>query len=375
MTAFFRDVIGQDASKHRLQTMFASGRMPHALLISGPRGNGKMALALGLARLLCCSSPKGGEGCGVCKSCKSMDRLMHPDVNYAFPIVKLKSGKDTLCDDYISQWRQYLTETRGYVDLSSWLDKLNSQNKQAQIYTRETDEIQSKLAYKPMMSDRKVMLIWLPEKMNAEASNKLLKLLEEPPEGTVFLLLSEEPDLLLPTIKSRTQELFVPPLSMGDIVNTLSSDYGVSLADSRQIASIVHGDLIAAFDELRASDDKSLYFELFKSMMRNAYSKRMKLIKDWSEVIASLVREKQKSFLEYSQQKIRESFVTNFHDPELVSVNLEEENFMKKFAPFVNTNNVEAISEELERAQVQIEQNANSKIVFFDLALSLCGLI
>lgn len=375
MTAFFRDVIGQSASKQRLLTMVASGRMPHALLMSGPRGNGKMALALALAKLLCCSFPKEDDACGECKSCKAMNKLMHPDINYAFPIVKLKAGRDTVCDDYINQWRQILTETGGYIDLASWLDAIDAQNKQAQIYTKETDEIQEKLAYKPMMSDRKVMLIWLPEKMNAEASNKLLKLLEEPPYGTVFLLVSEETEAILPTVKSRTQELIVPSLTTEDIVSTLTNDYGVDLADARQIAGIAKGDMIAALQELKRSDDNKLFFELFTTVMRSSYSRKVNKLKEWSETVAALGREKQKSFLDYCQRMIRESFAGNFHDARLIAVNAEEGNFIKKFAPFVSTNNVETIAEELERAQVHIQQNVNAKMVFFDLSLQLTLLL
>lgn len=375
MTAFFKDVIGQLHARKQLLTMVASGRMPHALLISGPRGNGKMPLALAVSRYLCCSNPQMEDACGECASCKSFNRLMHPDIHFAFPIVKLKAGKDVVCNDFIDEWRQTILKTEGYLDLSTWLDAMNAQNKQAQIFTKETDEIQRKLAYKPTMGRRKVMLIWLPEKMNAEASNKLLKLLEEPPVGTVFLLVSEEPDAILATIRSRTQLVTVPPLTTEDIVATLQQRYMLSSTDARQLAVRAHGDLILAMQELKKGDENTLFFDLFVNMMRFSYARRLKEMKEWSEQVATLGREKQKRFLEYCQRMIRESFINNFHQPELNAMNLQEEQFTARFSPFVNTNNVMGIAAELERAQIHIEQNVNPKMVFFDLALLMIVLL
>ena len=375
MTAFFRDVIGQHAAKQRLLSMAASGRMPHALLISGPKGNGKMPLALAMARRLCCTNPQEDDACGECKSCQAVSRLMHADIHFAFPIVKLKAGKDVVCDDFISEWRQTILKTEGYIELPAWLDAMGAGNKQAQIFTKETDEIQRKLAFKPTMGEKKVMLIWLPEKMNTEASNKLLKLLEEPPAGTVFLLVSEEVEAILPTIRSRTQLLIVPPLTSEDIAGTLIRRYMLPETDAKQIATLAHGDIILALEELKRGDDKTMFFELFTRMMRLAYARKLKELKEWSEQVASMGREKQKSFLEYCQRMTRESFVRNLAIPELNGMNAQETQFTSRFAPFVNTHNVEGIYDELERAQIHIEQNVNSKIVFFDLAMKMIMLL
>ena len=375
MTAFFRDVIGQEAAKRRLLSMAASGRMPHALLISGPKGNGKMPLALAMARRLCCTNPQEDDACGECKSCRAAGRLMHADIHFAFPIVKLKTGKDVVCDDFISEWRQTILKTEGYIELPAWLDAMGAGNKQAQIFTKETDEIQRKLAFKPTMGDRKVMLIWLPEKMNTEAANKLLKLLEEPPEGTVFLLVSEDPESILPTIRSRTQTLMVPPLTADDIAGTLMRRYMLPETDARQIAALAHGDIILALQELKRGDENSMFFELFTRMMRLAYARKLREMKTWSEEVAALGREKQKSFLEYCQRMTRESFVRNLARPELNAMNAQEAQFATNFAPFVTTANVEGISSELERAQLHIEQNVNAKMVFFDLAMKMIMLL
>lgn len=375
MTAFFNDVVGQLHARRQLLAMAASGRMPHALLLSGQKGNGKMPLALAMARYLCCSNPQAEDACGACPACKAFNRLMHPDIHFAFPIVKLKPGKEVVCNDYIDDWRQFLLKTGGYIDLPSWLDTMNAQNKQAQIFTKETDEIQRKLAFKPSMGNRKVMIIWLPEKMNAEAANKLLKLLEEPPLGTVFLLVSEEPEAVLGTIRSRTQTVIVPPLTTEDISGTLQQRYLLPPADARQLAVRAHGDLLLALQELKKGDENTLFFTLFVNMMRLSYGRRLKEMKEWSEQVAALGREKQKSFLEYCQRMTRESFVHNFHLPELNAMNQQEEQFTDRFAPFVNTRNVMGIMAELERAQQHIEQNVNPKMVLFDLALQMIVLL
>lgn len=375
MTAFFNDVVGQLHARRQLLAMAASGRTPHALLLSGQKGNGKMPLALAMARYLCCSNPQPEDACGACPSCKAFNRLMHPDIHFAFPIVKLKPGRDVVCDDFIDSWRQLLLKTGGYIDLPTWLDTMNAQNKQAQIFTKETDEIQRKLAYKPHIGRRKVMIIWLPEKMNAEAANKLLKLLEEPPTGTMFLLVSEEPEAVLGTIRSRTQIIIVPPLTAEDIMHTLQQRYQLPEADARQLAVRAHGDLLLALQELKKGDENTLFFNLFVSMMRLSYARRLKEMKDWSEEVAALGREKQKHFLEYCQRMVRESFIHNFRQPALNAMNLQEEQFTDRFSPYVNTHNVAQMAFELERAQQHIEQNVNPKMVFFDLALKMIVLL
>lgn len=375
MTAFFKDVIGQAHVRRQLLAISASGRVPHALLLCGPRGNGKMPLALATARYLCCDNPQPDDACGQCASCKAFNRLTHPDIHFAFPIIKPKSGKDIVCDDFIDEWRQTLLKTGGYLNLNTWLDAMNAQNKQAQIFTKETDEIQRKLAYKPSMGHRKVMLIWLPEKMNAEASNKLLKLLEEPPGGTVFLLVSEEPEAILPTIRSRTQMLVVPPLSADEITDTLRQQYMLPPEDARHLAIRAHGDILLAVEELKKSDESGRFFNLFVSMMRLSYARKLKEMKEWSEEVAALGREKQKSFLEYAQRMVRESFINNFHVTELTAMTRQEEQFTARFSPYVNARNVEGITYELEQAQVHVEKNVNSKMVFFDLALHMIVLL
>ena len=299
-----------------------------------------------------------------------MDRLAHPDLHFVFPIVKRKGGKDTVCDEYLSQWREML-ERNAYVTLQQWMEKIDAGNQQPQIYVRESDEIQRKLSLKSSQGGYKVMLVWLPEKMNVECANKLLKLLEEPPAKTVFLLVSEQPEQLLATIVSRTQRINLHPLEDADIVRFLQERCGLVEEDAHDIAHRSAGSLIKALENIQLSDENKLCFELFVSLMRQAYSRDIRGLKSWSEQVAGMGRERQKNLLEYCQRMARENFVNNFHRKEMVYMNAEEEHFAVRFSPFINERNIFQIMALLGEAQAHIEQNVNPKMVFFDMALKM----
>lgn len=252
---------------------------------------------------------------------------------------------------------------------------MGASNQQAQIFVRESDEIQRKLALKASQGQFKVMLIWLPEKMNAECSNKLLKLLEEPPAGTVFLLVSEEPELLLPTIRSRTQRINLPPLSEHEIAQALEERYRIQPDDAREIAHQASGSMLQALEAIHLSEEHKVFFDLFIRLMRSSYARRIVEMKQWSEQVASMGRERQKNFLVYCQRMIRENFIYNFHLPDMNYMTQEEQQFAVRFSPFVNERNVIGIMEELAEAQTHIEQNVNAKIVFFDFALKMIVLL
>ena len=365
---FFRDVLGQDSAKRQLIHDIRSGKLAHALLLAGVPGCGKLPLALAAARYLLCSRPHEEDACGECPSCVMMNRLAHPDLHFAFPIVKRKSGKDSVCDDYLPQWREMLLR-QPYIDLSTWMNRMDAGNQQPQIYVRESDEIQRKLSLKASMGGYKVMLIWLPEKMNVECSNKLLKLLEEPPRHTVFLLVSEEPSLLLPTILSRTQRVSLRPLEEEEIAGYLKRRYMLPDVDAHDIAHRAGGSLLKAEENIQLGEEQRNYFDWFVTLMRKAYGRDVRALKAWSEQVASIGRERQKAFLEYCQRMIRESFICNFHQPQMSYLNAEEGQFSTRFAPFINERNAFSIAALLEEAQIHVEQNVNPKMVFFDLAL------
>ena len=371
---FFKDVTGQEQVKRQLIESVQHKKVAHALLLCGRQGSGKLPLALAYARYLCCESPNEHDACGVCPSCVKMNKLIHPDIHFAFPIVKQKAGKDSVCNDFLPAWREIILHSP-YFGLPDWLEKMGASNQQAQIFVRESDEIQRKLALKASQGQFKVMLIWLPEKMNAECSNKLLKLLEEPPEKTVFLLVSEAPDMILPTILSRTQRMNVRKIDEASIDRILQSKYSIQPADSLSIAHLANGNFIKALETIHLNEENQQFFDLFVSLMWLSYQRKIREMKMWSEQVAGMGRERQKNFLDYCQRMTRENFIYNLHRKEMNYMTLPEQNFATRFAPFVNERNVMGIMDELSEAQLHIEQNVNAKMVFFDFSLKMIVLL
>lgn len=371
---YFKDVIGQEEAKQRLIAEVREGRIPHAQLICGPEGIGKLPLAIAYARYICCENRNEHDACGTCPNCVKFDKLMHPDLHFAFPVIKKKAGKDAVSDDFISEWRNFVLKNP-YFNLSQWLKEIGAENQQAHIFVKESDEITRKLSLKSSQGGYKVMIIWLPERMGVDCSNKLLKLLEEPPAMTVFLLVSEGPDSLLQTIQSRTQRLNIHGIAEKDIARVLQSRYGLQPEDADDIAHRSEGNFLKAMENIQLGEENKLFFEFFVSLMRLAYQRKVREMKEWSESVSAMGRERQKHFLSYCQRMIRENFMYNFHRRELVYLNPEEERFSTRFAPFVNERNVMGIMDELSEAQLHIEQNVNAKMVFFDFSLKMIVLL
>jgi len=371
---FFREVIGQEEVKKKFLLEVKGNRIPHAQLICGPEGVGKLPLAIAYARYLLCPNHTEEDACGICPSCVKMNKLAHPDLHFVFPIVKKKNQKEVVCDDYIKDWRNFVLNNP-YFNLNHWLKEMDAENAQAMIYTKESDEILRKLSLKSSEGGYKVMIIWLPEKMNEACSNKLLKLLEEPPAKTVFLLVSEQPDLMLTTILSRTQRVNVHLIKEESIVEKLKDSYGLTDQDAQSTAHLANGNFIRAMEQIHLNEEKKLFFDLFVNLMRLSYQRKIREMKAWSELLAGIGRERQKDFLEYAQRMIRENFILNFHRNELTYMNRDEYNFSVRFAPFVNERNAMGIMDELTVAQQHIEQNVNAKMVFFDFSLKMIVLL
>ncbi|WP_321333242.1 DNA polymerase III subunit delta [uncultured Bacteroides sp.] len=371
---FFKDIIGQKTVIKTLIQEINDDRIPHAQLICGPEGVGKLPLALAYARYICCTNKGAEDSCGVCPSCVKFNKLVHPDVHFIFPIIKNAKGKKEVCDDYITEWRRLVINS-SYINLNHWLREIQAENSQALIYAKESDEIVRKLSLKSSEGGFKISIIWLAERMHQVCANKLLKLLEEPPEKTIFLLVSEAPEMILPTILSRTQRLNVPKIDERCIANALQNNYGVLQSDSLSIAHIANGNFIKALEAIHLNEEKQLFFELFVGLMRLSYQRKIKEMKLWSEQVAAMGRERQKNLLEYCQLMIRENFIFNLKKKELTYMTANEENFASRFAPFVNERNVIGIMDELSKAQQHIEQNVNAKMVFFDFSLKMIVLL
>lgn len=387
----FTDIIGQDTIKRQLISDTLQHRVPHAIMFCGSEGHGAMPLAIAFAQYLLCQGREpqdtgGGffdipaqpvqpleHSCGHCRSCLMASELQHPDLHFAFPVYK-KASKPTVSDDFLPQWRQMVAANH-YFGYQEWMEACGAENQQLTIYVEESDALQRKLSLVSSQGGYKVCIIWLPEKMNEACANKMLKLLEEPPKGTVFLLVSQRPDLLLPTIRSRTQMIDVPPLPEQSIADALVQRHSVQPDDARRIAHAATGNFSAALREITNSADEDEDLDSFVSLMRLAYSRKVKEMKQWSEQVAALGRERQKHMLEYFQRQLRENFIHNFQIPELLYQTNKEAQFSVRFAPFINERNVVGIMREIELAQRDIGQNANPKILFFDFALKMIVLI
>ena len=374
----FSEVIGQEDAKTRLIQMVKEDRLPHAIMFCGPRGCGKMALALSFASYLLCRNNKDtDDSCGTCNQCAMLRKWEHPDLHFTFPVIKPeKSGSDhkTVSDDYIKEWHKRLTDSP-YFSIGQWLDDINAENKQAIIYASESDDLTRKLSLKSSQGGYKVSIIWLPERMNIECANKLLKLFEEPPSQTVFIMVSEEPERLLDTIISRVQRIDIKRIDDATMKTALIKQRGISDEAAEQIAHIANGDWLKALESLDTNNDNRMYLDMFIMLMRKCYARDLRELKVWSEAVASWGREKQLKFLDYCQRLMRENFMYNFRQPELCYMTQEEEDFSKKFSPFINEGNIIEITENISRAQKEIGQNANAKILFFDFAMKFIILI
>ncbi|MBQ5895199.1 MAG: DNA polymerase III subunit delta [Bacteroidaceae bacterium] len=370
MGVFFKDIIGQSTVIERLRRSVDENRLAHALLITGPQGNGKLPIAIALANYLLCGSG-AGDACGACPACVKLGKYIHSDLHFVFPVKKKGSGNDKpVSDDYITEWRELLLKNP-YFSYDDWLAKLNLDNQQPMIYERESGEILHKLSMQSREGGWKVVVIWLPEKMREDGSNKLLKIIEEPPHKTLFLLVSEEPDKIIATILSRTQRIDIPRIAMGDVENALVARYGLSLNDAKAVAQQSAGNWEKAEEMLSVSEEKALYLDLFMKLMRVAYARNIRDMKAWSEQVATLGRERQKRLLDYCQRMIRENFIMNFREKEMIYMSQTELDFSVRFSPYVNERNIFGIMEELSEAQRHIEQNVNAKMVFFDMSLRM----
>lgn len=371
----YNAVIGQQEIKDLLCRQLEEGHVPHAQLFCGPEGSGKLPMAMAFASALLCHAPEGGNACGKCPGCKMTAKFAHPDLHFVFPVIRRKGQSgEAVSDQYLKDWREQIHESP-YFDLLTWLSRIGVENQQPLIGVAESDEILRKLSIKAGQGGYKVMIIWLPELMNQAAANKLLKILEEPPAETVFLLVSDRPERLLSTIVSRTRRVAFRPLGTEETAEALTTRNALEPEEARAVARLSAGNYVKALQQIHFNEDKALFFDMFVLLMRLSYMRKIKEMHEWSERVAAWGRERQKNFLEYAQRLIRENFIHNFHRPELNYMNREEAEFSRKFARFINERNVFGIMDELSLAQRDIEHNVNPRMVFFDFSLKIIVLL
>lgn len=373
----FDKVIGQEEAEARLQQLVDEQRIPHALMFTGPEGCGKMALALAFASFLLGERWNGksllSRDSAVTNAEAMLAQWQHPDLHFSYPVIKSKgAGSDSkiTSEDFAKEWRQMLGGGP-YFSLEQWMRYMNAENQQASIFEAESDRLMRKLNLKSSLGGNKVSLIWLPERMNLTSANKLLKLLEEPPLKTFFLLVSEHPELLLETIRSRVQVFAVTRIDDESVSEALTERQGIAPQDARRIARIANGNWMKALEEIDADNENKEFFVLFVTLMRKAYAKDVKSLKAWSQTVADFGREKQKRLIAYMMQMVRENFMYNFHNPQLCYMTQAEETFAQKFAPFINERNVLFFQNRLQLMMRDISQNANGKLQFFNFALEV----
>ncbi len=368
----YTGVIGQIESKNRLQKMVEENRVPHALLFTGPEGSGNLPLAMTFANHLLCKQKTPDGACGKCPSCLQLEKLTHPDLHLVYPIA-LSAAIQT-SEYWIAKFRKtYISNP--YLNIEEWFDEIGAPNKQPTIGVSEVGDILRKLSYTSYEGQYKIILIWLPEKMNTEAANKMLKVLEEPSDDTIFLLASDQPDQLLTTIISRVQQIPLTKLTNDEIVSELHSNKGIPKEQAEQIARLADGNFNEAL-RLSAIDEMGENLtSRFQDFMRLAFNFDFPKILIWIDEIAVLGRENHKRFLHYGLEVFRDCLMYNYGNRDLIRLNEKEKGFLEKFAPFVNQKNYERLIEEFNQNYYYIQRNANAKILFMDLMIKCNALI
>lgn len=372
----FKDVIGQSAIKQRLINSVRENHVSHAQLFLGPAGSGKLPLALAYAQYILCPNRTETDSCGVCPTCQKMQKLAHPDLHFVVPTAttkKIKSNPES--DLFMEEWREYVIQNQGYVDTSSWYSFLDVENKQGYMSVRDAASLLRKLSMKSYEGEYKIAIIWMAEKMRVDTANKLLKLLEEPPEKTVFLLIAEDAEELLATIKSRTVLVKIPAIDPAAIESALQTRLGCDPQQVHNAAMISEGDWLTACHSVKESEERKFFFTTFQQWMRLCFrADYVNLIK-FSEEVKPIGREKQKELLDYGLRIVRNALLFNNNLAEIVMLPDDEKKFNANFAPFVNAANLSEIAALFDEAIRQIERNGNAQIIFTDVGFKMVGLL
>jgi DNA polymerase-3 subunit delta' len=369
----FGQIPGQTEIKQHLISTVQSGRISHARLFFGTEGVGALPLAVAYAQYINCENKQPADSCGHCASCLKFEKLAHPDLHFVVPVATTKkvTTKPTT-DDFITEWREAFI-ANPFLSLDDWLNKLDIENKQVAINVEESQNIIKKLSLRAYESEYKIMVVWMIEKMNAAASNKLLKILEEPPDKTLFILVCENSDSILPTIISRTQLLKIKPIEGGEMAQYLEFLHNIPAPQAKNIAFLAGGSYREAQRLLNQETDSN--FPVFRQWMRDCYGNKVQNLYNWVEGFAKEGREAQKSFLIYALGVIRECIMFNHLGEDKVKLTGEELTFVKQFGPFVTNTNGPRIIAELNRACEHIERNANPKVLFLDISLTVSDLL
>lgn len=364
----FKEVIGQEYLKQKLIEEVQHDRISHAQLFLGPEGCGNLTLALAYAQYINCENKQESDSCGVCSSCLKASKLIHPDIHYAFPVISKKPGKASISNDFINEWRTFIEEGT-YQNVYQWLQHIQADNKQGNITVDECREIIRKLSLKTYEGKNKIMIIWMPEYLG-HIGNVLLKIIEEPTDDTIFLLVAEDMDKILNTIISRTQLIKVPPIADHAIEAKINKSFNFDSNEAKRIAYLSDGNYREALEIIQ--EESNINAGVLKEWLNGCYKKNHIAITNWVDEIAREGREKQKNFLKYLTFILRESIILPFdQDKTLQRSGGEEAKMAQTINQLLGIENTYQFVKEIDKAHARIERNANPKILFLNLSIHL----
>lgn len=362
----FKEVIGHKEVKESLIRSINEGRISHAQLFLGSEGSGNLAMALAYVQYIYCENKLESDSCGICASCRKIESLIHPDLHFSFPFIK--AGKDgETSDNFINHFREAIIGNP-YINLLNWYDYLGNQDKQGIISVKESAQIIKKLSLKSFEGGYKTYILWMPEKLNASAANKLLKTIEEPPEKTIIILVANDSEQIIPTILSRTQLVKLAPLKDEEVAEGLIEEFETEHQLAANLASMSEGNYFLARSLALKAGENNENFVFFRDWMRLCFKKDIKGVSTWVDDMSRIGRARQKDFLKYSLHLIRQCSLSNYGVEDLVTLKGDERVFMQKFALFVNHTNLEEYIYLFEEARKHIDRNANARILFTDLS-------
>ncbi len=365
----FATIIGQEDVKRRLIQTVHENRVSHAQLFLGPEGCGSLALAVAYAQYISCQDRRNDDSCGECSSCRKYQKLIHPDLHFSYPF--FARHKEDTALTFLTEWRTAFL-ANPYLGIDEWRNQLDAENKQANINIAECHQILSKLSLKPFESEYKVLILWLPEYLD-KAGNTLLKIIEEPPQKTLFLLVAQNQEQVLTTILSRTQLVKVHRLSNREVQAALVSRYGTDEARAHQVAYLSDGNFQTALVQLNDAPNNN--FDIFSNWLRLCVANRGAQVIDFVDTLSKLGRENQKNLLKYGIHLLREGLLLLSGAGELVSLPSEEREFITKVSKAISIAKAEALVNELERSHYHVERNANPKILFLDVSLQFIKIL
>ena len=356
----FKDVIGHQNIKEKLIHGIQKNKVSHAQLFSGDLGYGTLGLSIAYAQYVLCLEKKENDSCGTCSSCLKINELQHPDLHFSFPTVQIESKTS---NPFLSHWREQIKKN-SYFTLLDWTQAIDIKRRQPIISVYESAEIQRKLSLKSYEGGYKITIIWMAEQMNSHCSNKILKILEEPTSKTIFILVSQDSENLLDTIKSRCQMLHLNRVDNASLKLHLKTKYHLDQKQSESIASFSEGNIIKAEELINLDEQEGSLCDNFIGLMRSSYKKNVLEMMNWAEGMAQVGKERQKMFLIYCSHMLRQCIIKNYGNAEKVKLSESELSFLKKFSPFINGNNIREFMKSIDDAYYQLDRNANPKILF-----------